>query len=202
MKQIFSILAFICIYNLGFSQHDFLFEKKCLGDIRAHEKSINSICLGFVKYQVPNDFFQTAKKNHDYYPLCYKRTNDDFSPQLIIKYYYDEQDSTLLVTSYDWNIMDHVDYLKTDGDKFEVEKKRKNEYLNKYKTIKQELINKYGEPTTIKETISTDGYLYRLSWENGSNNIHVLLNFSTKLKTLLGNMKFGLYNIRVKIEYI
>jgi hypothetical protein len=54
--------------------------------------------------------------------------------------------------------MSHVKNLKTDGDKFEIEKGRKKEYLKKYKNIKQELINKYGEPTTTGETKSDDGY--------------------------------------------
>ncbi len=202
MRQLISILILFFIYNIGFSQHDFLFERKTLDDLRTYENSINSEYLGFLKTQVTKDYFPTAKDKHDYYPLCFKRTNDDFFPQLKIEYYYDEKDSTLLATSYDWNIMDYVKNLKTDGDKFEIEIKRKKEYLKKYSDIKQELINKCGKPTTIEETDSGDGYFYRLRWENESNEILVLLKFSTKLKTLPGNMKIGSYAIRVKIDYI
>jgi len=202
MKQLISILIFVCIYNSGFSQDDFLFERKNLNELRTYEKSINSEYLGFVKTKVAKDYFPTAKENHDYYPLSYKRTNDDFFPQLGIEYFYDENDSTLLSTSYDWNIMSYVKNLKTDGDKFEVEKKRKKEYLKKYNNIKQELINKYGEPKTVEGNESEDGYFYRLRWENESNEILVLLKFSTKLKVLPGDMKIGSYSIRVKIDYI
>jgi hypothetical protein len=202
MKPIITILFLVSICNSGFSQHDFLFEKKSLDELRVYEKSINSEYLGFVKTQVAKDYFPTAKENHDYYPLCFKRTNDDFFPQLRIEYFYDENDSTLLATSYDWNIMDYVKNLKTDGDKFEVEKKRKKEYLKKYNDIKKELINKYGEPSTVEETKSGEGYFYRLRWKNEANEILVLLKFSTKLKVLPGNMKFGSFDIRVKIDYI
>lgn len=202
MKQIIKILFLVSIYNSGLSQHDFLFENKSLDELRLYETSINSEYLGFVKTQVAKDYFPTAKENHDYYPLCFKRTNDDFFPQLRIEYFYDENDSTLLSTSYDWNIMDYVKNLKTDGHKFEVEKKRKKEYLKKYNFIKQEWINKYGEPTTLEEPKSEDGYFYRLRWKNESIEILVLLKFSTKLKVLPGNMKFGSYDIRVKIDYV
>ncbi|HPM30938.1 MAG TPA: hypothetical protein PLJ60_11450 [Chryseolinea sp.] len=202
MKQLISALFLVSIYNCGFSQQDFLFESRSLDELRAYEKSINSEYLGFVKTQVATDYFPTAKEKYDYYPLCFKRTNDDFFPQLGIEYFYDENDSILLATSYDWNIMNYVKNLKTDGDKFEVEKKRKKQYLKKYNDIKQGLIKKYGEPKTVEETKSGDGYFYRLRWENESNKILVLLKFSTKLKVLPGNMKFGSYDIRVKIDYI
>lgn len=202
MKQLISILFLILLYNDVLSQHDFLFERKAIDDVRTYEKSINSEYLGFVKIKVAKDYFPTAKEDHDYYPLSYKRINDDFFPQLRVQYYYDENDSTLLATSYDWNIMDYVKNLKTDGDKFEIQKKRKKEYLEKYNLIKQELIAKYGKPKTIEETKSGDGYFYRLRWENESNKILVLLKFSTKLKILPGNMKIGSYDIRVKIDYL
>lgn len=201
MKRLILFLTLIGFYTCGFSQYDFLYNKKNLDELRQYEKSINSEYIGFEKTQVAKDYFPTAKEKHDYYPLCYFRTNDNFYPKLKVIYYYDENDSSLLATSYDWNIMSYVKNLKTDGDKFEVEKKRKKEYFEKYNSIKQQLIIKYGEPTSIEENKTSDGYFYRLRWENDSNEILVLFKFSKKLKYLPGNMKFGSYNIRVKINY-
>ena len=201
MRLITIILILTGFLYKSYSQHDFLFERKSLQDLRMYENSINSVFLGFTKIQVAKDYFPTAKENHDYYPLCYNRINDNFFPQLKICYYYDEKDSSLLSASYDWNIMDYVKNLKTDGDKFDIEINREKEYLKKYKDIKQQLVDKFGEPSIVEEVKTGDGYFYRLRWENESNKILVLLKFSTKLKVLSGDMKIGSYNIRVKIDY-
>lgn len=202
MRHLISFLILLGICANGFSQHDFLYEGKSLDELRNYENSIHSEYLGFVKTQVAKDYFPTAEEKHDYYPLCYNRINDEFYPLLRISYYYDEKDSTLLATSYDWDIMRYVKNLKTDGDKLEIEKKRSKEYLKKYNEIKQKLIKEFGEPTTTEETKSGAGYFYRLIWENETNKILVLLKFSKELKVLPGNMKFGSFGIRVKVDYL
>ncbi len=201
MKSIFLITSLFTLACSSFAQHSFLYERNDLNNIREIEDSLGSKKLGYLKTQVTQDYFPTAKEKHDYYPLSFIRMNDSFYPKLHVKYYYSENDSTLLASSYDWNIMDYVDNLKTDGDKFEIEKKRKKEYLAKYETIKSELIRKYGAPTSIEENSDASGYFYRLRWNNDGNDILVLLKFSKKLKYLPGNMKIGSYNIRVKIDY-
>lgn len=187
--------------HLSFGQYNFLFERKTLPEIRVIEDSLSSKYIGPVKTQVSKDYFPTAESNHDYYPITYIRTIDAFFPELFVKYFYNENDSTLLATSYDWNIMNYVKNLKKDGDKFEIEKKRKKEYLKKYESIKSELIKKYGKPDTVEENKDSQGYFYRLRWNNDENDILVLFQFSTQLKVLPGNMKVGSYNIRVKVDY-
>lgn len=201
MKSIFLFTTLLLVSLSAFSQHNFLYEQTDLNTIRKHEDSVKSENLGFVKTMVAKDYFPTAKEGHDYYPLSFVRTNDNFYPTLHIKYYYSENDSTLLASSYDWNIMDYVDNLKKDGNKFEKEKKRKKEYLAKYKSIKSELVAKYGNPSSTEETSDSSDYFYKLMWNNDNNDILVLLKFSKKLKYLPGNMKIGSYNIRVKIDY-
>ncbi len=201
MKTLFLLLSLLAYSLTSYSQYDFLYEPIDLNSLKEYEDSINSKKLGFVKTQVAKDYFPTARGEHDYYPLSYIRINDSFYPELHIQYFYSENDSSLLATSYDWNIMDYVDNLKTDGDKFEKEKKRKKEYLAKYKEIKSDIIDKYGEPSSVEENRDGSGYFYRLSWNNEKNDILVLLKFSKKLKQLPGNMKIGSYNIRVKIDY-
>lgn len=202
MKQIILIFIAFGLATTSYSQYDFLLEKQSLGLVRVYEDSIESKSIGFVKTQVGENYFPTAKEKYDYFPLCFIRTNDSFYPELHIEYFYDEIDSTLLATSYDWNIMDYVKNLKTDGDKLDKEKKRKKEYLNKYKSIKQYLVKEFGSPTSVEEKKSKDGYFYRLRWDNESTEILVLLKFSTKLKVLPGNMKIGSFNIRVKVNYM
>ncbi len=201
MKKFIPFLISVISCNLSYSQYDFLFEKQEINKIREHEKSINSECLGFIKTKVANDYFPSAKENHDYYPLVYNRKNDSFYPQLETSYFYNENDSTLIASEYNWNVMKYVKNLKTDSDKFEAEIKREKEYLTKYNEIKENIISKYGKPTTIEENLE-GGHFYRLKWKNKDNEILVLLKFSKKLTSLPGNMKIGSYGIRVKIDYI
>ena len=97
--------------------------------------------------------------------------------------------------------MDYVKNLVTDGEKFEIERKREKEYLNQYRSIKEELLRRFGTPTTSEEKKSDDGYFYSLNWKNESFDILVLLKFSTILKSFPNGMKVGSYNIRVKVNY-
>lgn len=201
MKQVFLIISLLATITSGYCQYDFLFQKKNLKDVQIYEDSLKSNKIGFVKRNVSKDYFPTAKENHTYYPLSYIRTNDTFFPTLHIEYYYNETDSTLLATSYDWNIMDYVSNIKTDGNKFEIEKKRENEYLKKYKEIKEYLISKFGRPTSTEEDKSSSNYFYRLTWKENDIDVLVLLKFSTQLTYLPGDMIVGSFNIRVKVNY-
>lgn len=186
---------------MTYSQHNFQYVKKDLDYLKKYEDSLGSKKLGFVKTEVAKDYFPTAKEKTDYFPLSYIRTTDKFYPELYIKYYYSEIDSSLLSSSYDWNIMNYVKNIKTDGKKFEKEKERKREYLAKYNSIKNEIIAKYGEPSSVEEDKNSSGYFYRIKWDNTENEILMLFKFSTKLKYLPGNIIIGSYNIRVKIDY-
>jgi hypothetical protein len=201
MIRIVITLLIVGFAQCSFAQHNFLYERRTIKAIRVLEDSLSSKYEGLVKTNVAKDYFPTALENHDYYPLSYIRTNDSFFPELHVKYFYNEADSMLLSSSYDWDIMDYVKNLKTDGDKFEKEKLRKKEYLDKYNSIKAELIKKYGVPTVIEETKNSEGYFYKLQWNTQTTNVLLLLKFSTQLIVLPGNMKVGSYNIRVKIDY-
>lgn len=201
MKLTLFLIVFLTCYFSATAQHDFLYERTSLDTLRLYEDSINSKSLGFVKTKVAKDYFPTAEGNHEYFPLSYIRTNDTFYPELHISYYYSDDDSTLLSTAYNWNIMKYVKNLKLDGDKFEKETSRKKEYLAQYNSVKAELIAKYGEPTTTEEPKNKAGYFYKLTWNNQENDILVLLKFSKELKHLPGDMKIGSFSIRVKVDY-
>jgi len=201
MKKILLISSLLLIIKNGYAQYDFLFTKKSLAEVASYEDSLKSQLTGFVKTNVAKDYFPTAKDNYAYYPLSYTRTNDKFFPTLHTAYFYSEPDSTLLSTSYDWNIMDYVSNLKTDGYKLEIEKKRKKEYLEKYNSIKKYLVSRLGKPAKAEENKSNTGYFYRLTWKQEQFDVLVLLKFSTELLDLPGDMKVGSYNIRVQINY-
>ena len=200
MKKLLVFVVFCCS-SYCFGQQNFLFVRKNLTQLRSYEDSIKSKPLGYLKTNVGEGYFPTANEKKDYFPLSFIRTNDSFFPELHVQYFYTELDSSLLSTSYDWNIMDYVKNLKTDGDKFDLEIKREKDYLAKYSLIKTELIKDLGQPNSVEESRAKDGYFYRLIWDNNKINILVLLKFSTELKQFPGNMKIGSYNIRVKIDY-
>ncbi len=201
MKKLLLIIVVCCCSNFCFGQHNFLFVRKRLFEVRNYEDSIKSKPLGFLKTNVAKGYFPKAKEKKDYFPLTFIRTNDSFYPELYVEYFYNERDSILLSTSYDWNIMNYVKNLKTDGDKFDLEITREKDYLAKYSNIKSGLIKDWGQPSSLEENESKEGYFYKLTWDNDKINILVLLKFSKELRQLPENMKFGSYNIRVKIDY-
>ena len=201
MKRFIINAIFLGLSSCCFGQFDFLFSRKSLSDLRRHEDSIKSKPIGFIQTFVAEGYFPGAKEKKSYYPLNFIRTNDPFYPALHIQYFYNEQDSSLLSASYDWNIMDYVKNIKTDGYKFDIEAKRENEYLSKYASIKAELIKKFGNPNSVQEDKTDAGFFYKLGWDHAGVNILVLLKFSTQVKHLPGGMKIGSYAIRVKVDY-
>jgi len=185
-----------------FSQVDFLTVKKNIEQIRQLEHTINSIFIGFDTTKVAKDYFPGAIEDKEYYPMIFKRTNDDFFPELFVEYYYDAStiDSTIICASYDWEIMHYVKNIFTDGHYFDSEIKRKKDYLRKYNEVKSSVISKIGQPDKIDESKAADGYFYKLEWYKKDIEVMIIFSFSTKLKSV-GNFKFGSYKIRLKVDY-
>lgn len=202
MNRLILTLAAMTVSICGFSQIHFLKEKANIQQVRDFERNLQSEFVGFDTTKVAQDYFQGAVEDRAYYPIKFKRTNDDFFPELFASYYYDEtsSDSTILCASYDWNIMNYVKNLNDDGHHFETEIKRKKEYLQKYKEIKAELVKNFGQPMEVEESKESNGYFYRLRWETQDLKVLLLFQFSTKHQSVR-EWKVGSYSIRVKIDY-
>ncbi len=202
MNRLFLTLTAMTISICSFSQTDFLTEKLNIKQIREFENNLNSFFVGFDTTKVAKDYFPGALEDRKYYPIKFKRTNNDFFPELFVKYYYDEtsSDSIIICASYDWNIMNYVRNLNNDGHHFDNEIKREKEYLQKYNEIKEDLIKKFGTPHTVEEPKDSSGHFYKLKWENKNLDILVIFQFSTKHKSV-GKWKVGSYSIRVKFDY-
>ncbi|GHV34969.1 hypothetical protein FACS1894178_3550 [Bacteroidia bacterium] len=202
MNKLILTLTAMTISLCSFSQTNFLTEKTNIKQVREFENNLNSIFVGFDTTKVAKDYFRGAVENKEYYPIKFKRTNNDFFPELFVEYYYDEtsSDSTIICASYDWNIMHYVKNLNDDGHHFDTEIKREKEYLQKYKEIKAGLIKEFGKPHKIEESKDANGYFYRLKWENKKIDVLLIFQFSKKHKTV-GKWKVGSYSIRVKFDY-
>ncbi len=196
------LIVGIFITFSSISQDKYLFEKKNISEVRKIENEFNSLLLGFEKTNVAENYFPGAIEKKDYFPLTFKRTNDDFFPELQVEFFYEENDndSTIICTSYDWEIMKYVKNIFEDSHIFEKEKKREKEYLKKYDEIKSIVIEKIGQPDKIDESKGSEGYFYKLEWFKEEINVLVLFSFSTKLKSI-GDGKIGSYRIRLKIDY-
>lgn len=182
------------------AQHNFNLTNKSLMEFRALEDSLGSEFIGFEKTNVAQDYFPTAQADKEYFPATFKRTNDSFYPYVWVKYYYSE-DSTVLATSYDWNISNYVKNYKTGKSELKKETKRKKEYEAKYNSIKQELIANLGKPTFTDEGKNSKGIFNKLEWENEEIKALLLLKFSNSLMELPGGIAIGSFDIRVKIDY-
>ena len=201
MNRLILTLVAMTISISNFSQTNFLTEKVSIKQVREFENNLNSIFVGFDTTKVEKDYFPGALEDKEYYPIKFKRTNNDFFPELFVTYYYDEtsSDSIIICASYDWNIMNYVRNLYDDGHYFDTEIKREKEYLQKYNEIKSDLIKKFGKPGKVEESKESNGHFYRLKWENKNLDILVLFKFSTKHKSV-GKWKVGSYSIRVKFD--
>ncbi|HEX8545427.1 MAG TPA: hypothetical protein VF691_00620 [Cytophagaceae bacterium] len=179
------------------SNDKYLTIRKTISEVRVLEEGLKSELLGFKKMGVSEDFFDGAQKDKDYYPLKFKRNNDTFYPNLNVEYFYTESDSTVNAVVYDWDIMNHVNNLKTDVNKIEEQVSRKKEYEIKYNSVQTELIELLGEPIVNKKEKSQQGYFYHSSWEKGDMLTELRMSFTPKLQQA-GPFKFGTFRIRLK----
>lgn len=187
---------------ISFNSHaQFLLQRKNIAEVRKYEAEQNSENRGFNKIRVSSDFFHNAQADVDYYPLTFKRTNDTFKPGCVVEYYYLQKDSLINAIVYDWNIMNEIHNLKVDGYKFDEQISRKDDYIQQYNTIRDQIIKLLGEPSNT-ENIKEDTHLIsaRTEWNLPDKDIKLTLLFTPVLQTA-GSFKFGTFKVRLVTDW-
>jgi hypothetical protein len=200
MKYISFLILFTISINLS-SNAQVLLERKNIEEVRKLETEQHSENKGFKKIQVSSDFFHGAQEKVDYYPLTFKRVIDPFKPVCEIEYYYSSKDSVVNAVVYDWNIMNEVTNLKTDGYKFEQQVTRKEEYIQQYNMLRDQVIKLLGEPSKT-EKINEEGHVVtgETDWNLADKDIRLTLAFSTQLK-VMSPYKLGTFKIRLITDW-
>jgi hypothetical protein len=198
MKTSILILALVVI-SIS-SRGQFMFDKVHISKVRTFEDSLKSESKGFVETNVSSDFFKGAKAKEKYYPLVFKRNDDSFFPNCNVEYYYNKKDSIIHMILMDWNIMNYITNLKTQGDTMVAQVSRKNEYVQKYNQLKTELIKLLGAPTKVEKISEENNLCYgEAIWNLGDKNVNLSLSFTPELQEV-GEFKFGTFRIRLKCD--
>ena len=140
--------------SYGQKSSPYLFEKKTLQEVAELERNLNSDSLGFKKRKFSFNAIRGIEAGKTYYPLQYQRTEMSFQPACIVNYFYSEKDSIVIGVYYSWNKKNDIGEYSDVEYVFGEEIKRKEEYLNQYNQVRQELLTMLGNPyrtTDIKE---------------------------------------------------
>jgi len=200
MKYLYLLILFTIGMNLS-ARSQLLIERRNIAEVRKYEAENGSENQGFKKMQVGADFFHGAQEKVEYFPLTFKRINDTFKPKCVVEYYYSDKDSIINAIVYDWNIMNEVTNLKTDGYKFDQQTDRKDEYIQQYNSIRDQLIKLFGEPSRTKK-IKEDGHLVagETDWYLKNMDLRLTMLFSSQLQ-VAGPFKLGSFRVRLVTDW-
>jgi hypothetical protein len=200
MKYLYLFFLFFLVVSSK-SQAQFLLERKNIAEVIKYEAEQHSENKGFKKMKVSNDFFHGALENVDYYPLVIKWSNDTFHPQCEVEYYYSSKDSVINAIVYDWNIMNEVSNLKTDGYKLEQQIGRKDEYIQQYNTVRDQMIKLLGQPSKTQEVKEESrGFFGKTEWNLPDKDVTLTVSFTPQLQSV-GQFKFGTFRVRLKTDW-
>ena len=191
MKAILSLFTLIILANscstkkelptLANQELEIYTEKSTVGKALNFEKSLNSEYEILIKsVGLSNSVYPEFDKYEISQPLIVKRSNNGFLP-VYAEYFFSIPDSTLRYISYDWEIDRYGNY-NNKPKIWKEESVKIDEYNKQYEKLKDELINKFGEPTEqdnkpeiTKSKYSGNDYLSRNTvWED--NNLFAKLN--------------------------
>jgi len=200
MKYLF--LPFLFLIGIHFTSNaQFILERENIAQVIKYETELHSKNEGFKKMQVSSDFFHGAQEKLDYYPLTFKRTDDTFKPECVIEYYYSSKDSIVNAIVYDWNIMNEVSNLKTDGYKLEQQLGRKDEYIAQYNAVRAQMIKQLGEPSKTEDILEDKhGFFGKTEWNLADKDVTLTVSFTPRLQNA-GQFKFGTFRVRLKTDW-
>ena len=178
----------------------FLMKPVSAQQIEIFEASIQSEYLGKQADKVDRGYFMDAIKDSTYHPMIFIRKSDPFFPYMHVRYYTSSNDSILYATSHKWDIMEYITNLREQSDMLEEQVKRKKEYIEKYDTLKQNLIAKYGDPLSVEELKDETGLKYTSVWSLPYAKLTLHMLHSSTLNSVAG-IKLGSFEIEVIVDY-
>lgn len=134
--------------------------------------------------------------------LIFRRTEDEFNPQLHIWYYFDPDLKEPKGKLYNWGLFNPSFNPSKNRDLLKSYTKREEDFKQKYNTIKKQLTEQLGEPTT-SETIADDRdrLVQQAFWISDQMIVGISVEFQRKLVEIPGVGIIGDFSVQVMITY-
>lgn len=199
MKKTILILAFVASSIITFGQ-DFDFNRLTVEQAIATEH--NSELLDTVNFGIlenPHIDIETLVQTK---ALIFKRTDDDFDPQLHIWYYFDPELKEPKGKLYNWGLFNPSFNPSKNMDLLKSYTKREKEFKRKFENIKKQLTEQFGEPTTSKTIADHKERLVQQAfWVTNKLIIGTSLEFQRKLVEIPGVGIIGEFRVQVMATY-
>lgn len=196
----FSILIFTVVLTYG-QQIDF--NKKSREEAFIYETQqdgelVDSLSDYGILVNPINDKFSLVKTN----VLLYKRSNDNFDPQLHIWYHFSLDYKNLMGKRYNWGLYNPSFNSKKQRATLEKLQKQENAFIKKYKQLQKDIQKQFGKPAKMK-TIADDAsrFIENIFWENDELIIGLSIVFTRRLREIPDYGLDGDYKIEVMVTY-
>ena len=176
------------------------FSRKSVQEVIAIE--VNSMLIDTVNFGIlktPHNDIETILPTK---ALIFKRTDDEFSPQLHVWYFFDKQLSKPKGILYNWGLFNPSFNPSENRELLESFTKREKEFVEKYKTIRKLLIDLLGEPSNSKTIADNKSKLIeQIFWVNDNMIVGLSLEFQREITEIPGIGILGDFQIEIMTTY-
>ena len=181
-------LAGLLITHFTALSQDLQFDRRTVNEIVSFEKGQSGIVIDSIEsfgiLRNPHIDINTLDKTEAY---IFKRENDSFVPQLHVWYHFDIKTKQIKGIRYNWGLYNPSFNPTKERNKLELLIKREKEFKNKYKSLRQELTDLFGDP--IKSNTLADNkrsLIEETFWINSDKIIGLSIRFDRQIVEIPG----------------
>ncbi|EHQ28018.1 hypothetical protein [Mucilaginibacter paludis] len=182
------LFVFLGFKFSAFAQEDFNFSKHSIEEIQQFENTKHSTFLttlpdfGILKDPMHSVFEMKKSK-----ALIFKRTDDDFVPQLHLWYYFDQKTNGLVGVLYNWGFF-NPDFNPTkERKKLEKLTRKEPAFVAKFDSLQNHLTKSLGQPVKVETIADNEANLIKeVYWDDDDKVVTLSINFPRKLHEIRG----------------
>jgi hypothetical protein len=189
MKRIITSISVLLIISIS-SKGQYCFTIKSLEEHIRNENELKSIDKGttffrpFYDERFDDMIGQFPSLNEQ--PRLFDRTNDNFEPKLTAWYFTDNSKKVKGIF-YKWSLFNPSFNPTENMSLLKQQTKRLKEFIEKYNSVKDEIVSKIGQPTKHIELTNDSEMLYEYYvWDLKTHRTILELEFSKKLRDMAG----------------
>lgn len=202
-KTVFALIILAITIPLASFGQIIDFQKRSISNVKEYEEKFNSIIVDTVEdFGILKKPHINVKKLIQTQALIYKRSEDNFDPQLHIWYYYDHKKNNNKGILYNWGLYNPGFNPSKNTERIKKLSKKEKVFQIKFADLEKEIHQQLGEP--IKQRVLADNkkyYTEEIFWEDETKIVGLSMNFYRKIEEIPGIGIFAKYSIQVMITY-
>ena len=201
LSQLVIVICLICIVEICIAQ-DLQFDKLTHEQVLEYEEQNAGSLKDSGNYSMGINPMLENKLVRSFKTYIFRRTKDDFDPQLHVWYYYDRSNDSIAGIRYNWGLYNPDFNPSKNRERLEELTKKEVEFSEKYRSITRDLESKFGHPrksSTIAD--NKNSFAEQVFWEDHEKIIELSIRFERKLSEISGAWQLADFRIEVMVTY-